>query len=88
MLSDKDLRCRVCGYKSDDPPQGVDGKSPLYDFCICCGVEHGYQDSSPIGARNYRTAWVIAGAKWEVPGAKPEGWDLAEQLSHAPPEFE
>jgi hypothetical protein len=34
--------CRVCGYKSKDARWGEDGQSPLYDFCPCCGVEHGY----------------------------------------------
>lgn len=87
MHSDRDLRCRVCGYKSADPPWGADGKTPLYDFCTCCGVEHGYQDSSPNGARNYRAEWISAGTKWEEPDAKPEGWDLAEQLRHIPPDF-
>jgi hypothetical protein len=88
MHSDKDLRCRVCGYRSDDPPWGEDGRTPLYDFCPCCGVEHGYQDSSPTGARNYRAEWIAAGAKWEEPAAEPEGWDLDEQLRQVSPEFE
>lgn len=87
MHSDGNLRCRICGYKSEAPPWGADGKSPLYDFCLCCGVEHGYQDASPIGARNYRAEWIAAGAKWEMPSAKPDGWDLAEQLRHIPREF-
>lgn len=88
MLSDKNLRCRVCGYRSDDPPWGHDGRTPLYDFCTCCGVEHGYQDSSPAGARSYRANWIAAGAKWEESAARPEGWELSEQLSHVPAEFE
>jgi len=87
MHSDSSLRCRVCGYRSEDPPWGEDGKSPLYDFCPCCGVEHGYQDSSITGIRNYRAQWISTGAKWDEPDAKPEGWDLNEQLRHISAEF-
>lgn len=87
MHSDKDLRCRVCGYKSEDPPWGIDGRSPLYDFCPCCGVEHGYQDSSLAGARRYRAEWIAAGAKWEEANAMPERWDLGEQLRDVPSDF-
>ena len=88
MYSDSDLRCRVCGYKTEDPPWGNDGRTPLFDFCPCCGVEHGYQDSSPAGSRRYRAEWIAAGAKWEESVNRPEGWDLSEQLRHVPPEFE
>ena len=88
MHSDRDLRCRVCGYLSQDPQWGDDGRTPLYDFCPCCGVEHGYQDSSTAGARIYRAKWIDAGAKWEESATKPEGWALSEQLRHIPPEFE
>jgi hypothetical protein len=87
MHNDDDLRCRVCGYKSEEPPWGEDGRTPLYDFCPCCGVEHGYQDSSSTGARSYRAKWIAAGAKWEKADAKPVRWDLSEQLCHVPPEF-
>lgn len=88
MRSDSELRCRVCGYKSENPPWGDDGKSPLYDFCQCCGVEHGYQDASPTGARLYRSEWIRAGAKWDNVEAKPSDWNLSEQLSHLPVGFE
>lgn len=87
MHSDKDLRCRVCGYRSEEPPWGEDGRTPLYDFCPCCGVEHGYQDSSTTGARTYRAKWLSAGALWDRPAVKPENWVLAEQLGQVPPEF-
>lgn len=87
MRSDKKFRCRVCGYKSDVPPWGDDEKTPLYDFCPCCGVEHGYQDSAPTGARAYRTKWIAEGAIWEEPESKPEGWEPGKQLENVPPEF-
>ena len=87
MLSDVNFRCRVCGFLTIDPPWGDDGRSPLYEFCPCCGVEHGYQDATPAGARRFRRDWIAAGGKWDEPSLKPEGWDLAEQLSHVAKEF-
>ena len=82
------LYCRVCGYKSENPPWGEDGQTPLYDFCPCCGVEHGYQDSTQNGTHKYRAKWIAAGAKWEEPEEKPDDWSLNEQLCHVPREFE
>ncbi len=87
MHSDTNLRCRVCGYKSENPPWGDNEKTPLYDYCPCCGVEHGYQDSSPEGARNYRTNWIATGAKWMASTARPKAWEIKEQLNHIPPDF-
>ncbi len=88
MHSDIIFCCRICGYKSADPPWGEDGHSPIYDFCPCCGVEHGYQDSTPVGAQKYRIEWIAAGAKWEEPDVKPDDWSLDEQLNHVPHEFQ
>jgi hypothetical protein len=76
--------CRVCGYESDTPQWGADGRTPVYDFCPCCGVEHGYQDSSPVGARNYREKWIKSGAQWEEKKCKPSEWVLEDQLTHIP----
>jgi hypothetical protein len=87
MHSEIDLYCRVCGYKSDEPPWGDDGRSPLFDFCACCGVEHGYQDSTPQGARTYRAEWLAGGANWEQPSEKQIGWSLDDQLRDVPAEF-
>jgi hypothetical protein len=41
-----ETRCRVCGLDQQSPPWGVDGKSPTYAICDCCGVEFGYEDST------------------------------------------
>lgn len=81
------LFCRVCGYKSDTPPWGEDGQTPLYDYCPCCGVEHGYQDATPVGARNFREEWIRAGAHWEDESVKPGDWSLEKQLTRVPVEF-
>ncbi len=84
---DYTYRCRVCGLDLPDPPWGVDGRTPTFEYCVCCGVEIGYQDSTPIGARRFREAWLAAGAKWDEPDQEPEGWNLEEQLSFVPPDF-
>lgn len=87
MRSDDKLNCRVCGYRSEVPPWGNDALTPLFDFCPCCGVEHGYQDSTKRGAIKYGDRWISAGAEWEVPGCKPEGWLINEQLAGVPSDF-
>lgn len=86
--SEINLYCRVCGYKSDEPPWGDDGRTPLYDFCSCCGVEHGYQDSTLVSVRKFRGEWIAAGAPWNVVKERPHNWVLEEQLQHVPHEFE
>jgi len=59
MPSEADFHCRVCGFREDEPPWGEDGRTPLFDFCPCCGVEHGYGDATPAGARNWRARRLI-----------------------------
>ena len=76
--------CRVCGLFERTQPYGPDGKSPDYDFCNCCGVEHGYEDGTPEGARRYRTNWLGNGAPWFLLDQKPEDWDLHRQLKGIP----
>ena len=80
-------RCRVCGCRNPDPPWGADGKCPTYTSCPCCGVEFGYQDSSPESARWFRERWLTAGASWGAPDFRPPGWDVSEQLRHVPEEY-
>lgn len=79
--------CRVCGFQNVEPPWGYDGRTPLYDFCPCCGVEHGYQDSTPLGAQKYREQWIKQGAIWVDKKLRPHTWDLHEQLKNVPEEF-
>ena len=86
-LKDEDFHCRVCGYRSDDPPWGIDGVSPIYDFCDCCGVEHGYQDCLPAAARQYRDRWIASGAEWYTKKLAPADWDLRVQLEGVPVDF-
>jgi hypothetical protein len=86
-LGDPLWHCRVCGLLWPAPPWGEDGKSPMWDFCPCCGVETGYGDSSLTGARRWREKWLAAGAEWEFPKEKPPDWDLEEQLQYVPEQF-
>lgn len=79
-------RCRVCGLLLEDP-WGVDGRTPLYEHCPCCGVEFGYQDATPQGARKFREAWLASGANWDEPSKRPPRWDAIEQLMHLPEGF-
>jgi len=79
--------CRVCGLRHDDPPWGVDGRTPLFELCDCCGVEFGYQDSTPVGAKRFRDAWLTAGAAWYKPAGRPPGWQLEAQLRDLPEAF-
>lgn len=84
--------CRVCGllYSAEDAadlPWGEDGDSPSYGFCDCCGVEFGYGDSTPAGARRWRTHWLDGGARWREPSAQPADWNRHEQLAAIPQAF-
>ena len=81
-------RCRVCGLLLEEPPWGLDGRTPLFNFCPCCGVEFGYQDATPLGARRFREAWLASGAQWEDPQLRPAIWDVLEQLRNVPKDFE
>jgi len=80
-------RCRVCGLDLPEPPWGVDGRTPSYEYCPCCGVEFGYRDATPFAARNFRRAWLKAGAIWTDADERPCCWDLVSQLSDVPEEF-
>ncbi len=79
--------CRVCGLVLEDPPWGVDGKTPLFEFCLCCGVEFGYGDWTVGAAKNWRRKWLSKGAVWFDASEKPEEWDVESQLKNVPPEF-
>ncbi len=87
MTSDNLYNCRVCGLKLDDPPWGYDSKTPLYDFCPCCGIEFGYQDATPDGAKQFRKQWVNNGMKWDEESEKPDTWDFEIQLKQVPKQF-
>jgi hypothetical protein len=91
MSDDASSSCRVCGYEHRGPraelPRGADGESPTSTYCSCCGVEFGYQDTSPAAARAFRERWLADGAPWAAPRFRPPGWDLEAQLRQVPPEY-
>lgn len=87
VVDDSRFRCRVCGFRLDEPPWGDDGASPQYDICPCCGCESGYWDCTPEAARMNRQKWLAAGAKWFHPEKTPEGWNLEQQLACIPERY-
>ena len=87
MPSDAKMNCRVCGRVQQEPLWGGDGKTPSFDICDCCGVEFGYEDATLGAVRRYRTEWVNKGGPWFVPDARPEQWDMDDQLRGVAEEF-
>lgn len=81
IIMEINYRCRVCGLKQSDKPWGDDNKTPTFEICDCCGVEFGYEDSTPQGINNYRQKWIETGAKWMNPNEKPDDWNLEVQLA-------
>ena len=80
--------CRVCGYYAEDPPWGGSGLEPSFDYCPCCHVEWGYQDSLPEAARQFRARWVAAGAPWDDEDFDHDGLTTEERLKNVPAGFE
>ena len=80
--------CRVCGFidPEGEPPWGADNNTPTFDFCLCCGVEFGVEDSSYETMKQFRRNWLRAGAKWDEPKTKPANWNVAEQLENVSPD--
>jgi hypothetical protein len=72
--------CRVCGYLSEEPPWGLDGCCPTYEYCPCCGVEWGYQDSLPTSADRFRSEWVRRGGTWADRTVPADGLITNERL--------
>lgn len=80
--------CRICGYLfSGWSPWGEDGQSPTFDFCPCCGVEFGYQDSSLAGVRRWRDRWLRDGAQWSDSYVESDGLEADARMSRVPEEF-
>ena len=72
--------CRVCGYYSEDAPWGLDGRCPTYEYCPCCGVEWGYQDSLPTSADRFRAEWLRRGGLWTDRTVPADGLTTNERL--------
>jgi len=87
IKAEENLFCRVCGFRNETPPWGDDGCTPLYDYCPCCGVEHGYQDAHYGGVKAFREEWIDSGAQWYDPTLQPDNWNLQKQLAQVPNKF-
>ncbi|MGN6293494.1 MAG: hypothetical protein ACTHMV_12190 [Chitinophagaceae bacterium] len=79
--------CRVCGLYITESPWGMDGESPTYEICPCCGVEFGNEDYTIEATRRYRQKWLDKGGDWFNLKEKPEVWDKEEQMKDIPEEF-
>jgi len=82
--------CRICGFIYNDYyPWGKDGKTPTYDFCVCCGAEFGFDDDNMAGdgIQAYRSKWISEGANFHTPEECPIHWNPHEQLKNIPDEF-
>lgn len=87
MHNDEICFCRVCGLRFDDPPWGLDGQSPSFDICPCCGVEFGYEDCNHAAIRGYRDEWIRDGMNWNYKKSRPEFWDVTAQMACIPERF-
>lgn len=79
MSSYLDL-CRVCGYKTPNPPWGEDGDDPSGSICACCGVEFGTEDATMASIKAYRRQWKAEGYPWFVPDLEPRNWTFNKQI--------
>lgn len=78
---DRNLRCKVCGFKYDEPPWGADGKSPSFDICVCCGCEFGYNDATAQAVEKSLLEWLASGAKFFMHEHMPPNWHADAQLA-------
>lgn len=75
--------CRVCGLKYRDFfPWGEHGDVPSHEICDCCGIEFGYEDTTPESSKMNRKRWIENGTRWFRPEKKSAGWNLEEQLKN------
>jgi hypothetical protein len=69
------------------PPYGLHFGYPSHEVCGCCGYEYGYDDEPGAGAglsfEDYLEDGIAGRCHWLIPGQKPDGWDLDEQLAQA-----
>lgn len=87
MNNNEFYACRICGTEQLDPPWGVDGQTPNYDICDCCGVEFGYEDMSVDSIKVYRQKWVESSADWYRKKNKPQEWSLEKQFQNIPKQY-
>ncbi|PCI40125.1 MAG: hypothetical protein COB53_01980 [Elusimicrobia bacterium] len=86
-MSDSRYHCRICGWRHKKPPWGLDGKTPFFTHCDCCGGEVGWQDRTVDLVKKTRANWMGRGSPWFSKGMKPEDWNRERQLEDVPKEF-
>ena len=74
------VHCVVCGHCASLSPAYEEGGRLDGTRCACCGVRHGDEDATLPAALHYRTSWLANDAPWHDPSARPQDWDLQEQL--------
>ena len=87
----KELRCRVCGFEYDQanaPWRRLDGEwYPLYEICVCCNVQFGYEDIDEGSVKSYREKWISSGGDFHYKALKPSDWSREEQLKKVPEQW-
>ena len=82
-------QCRVCGFEYVDFfPWGLDGKTPSFEICDCCGIEFGYEDATLEAIKQARALWIEKGAPWAQPQLRPTTWTLESALAKIPSEYQ
>jgi hypothetical protein len=74
-------RCYVCGFELDDEPWS---NKWIFEYCLCCGCQFGYEDASTKAILIYRQNWLNSGATWFKPDKRPANWSLENQLAKIP----
>ncbi len=73
--------CPICGFPWDEQEDIEEVKSS-FAICDCCGCEYGYDDTS-----TYREKWLAKGSPWFAKKARPQDWNLEEQLKNIMPNW-
>lgn len=84
-MDSTEVVCRVCGFE-DGSVNWQDGGGS-FEFCSCCGVQHGYGDGVLPAIKRSRAVWEASGYQWFKPKLKPEGWSVAEQFRAVPSRY-
>lgn len=82
-----EIHCRVCGFEDRGFPAWFGAGGGSFEFCSCCGVEHGNADCLPAAARRWRQQWIDRGCPWDNASARPENWDMQVQMANIPAAF-
>jgi hypothetical protein len=76
--------CRICGFRPDTSPWGPDGRTPSFEICPSCGVEYGYEDSTPTAVSRYRREWLNNGGIWSDASIPKDGLTSQQRLRNIP----